>query len=115
MSDKKLDEVRTPTEEDTWEALSEGGIIPRAGNSTEYFTGSWRVERPVWNAEKCINCYQCWITCPDASILLDAEGKVAGIDYDHCKGCGVCFSVCPPKVRAIEMILESDAVAKEGK
>jgi len=111
----KPDTLKTPAEDAPWQDLSEAGIIPRAGNSVEYETGTWRVERPIWDKDKCINCYQCWIMCPDASILLDEEGKVAGVDYAHCKGCGICFSVCPPKVHAIDMILESEATSEEGK
>jgi pyruvate ferredoxin oxidoreductase delta subunit len=32
--------------------------------------------------------------CPDSSIEMK-DGKVVGIDYDHCKGCGVCVDSCP--------------------
>jgi pyruvate ferredoxin oxidoreductase delta subunit len=32
------------------------------------------------------------------------EKKVAVPDYEYCKGCGVCFSVCP--VDAIKMELK---------
>ena len=53
----------------------------------------------------CINCMRCWIFCPDAAIYAEDE-KMAGYDYDHCKGCGICAHICP--VDAIEMILESD-------
>ncbi len=30
----------------------------------------WRVEKPVHNSDICINCFTCWVFCPDAAILL---------------------------------------------
>ncbi len=86
----------------SWRDLPPGGIIDEGGTSVAYKTGGWRSQRPVWDAEKCINCFRCWISCPDSAIQLQ-DGKVAGIDYNYCKGCGVCASVCPEKVHAIDM------------
>lgn len=86
-----------------WKDLPRGGIIPEGGTAAEFKTGDWRTgNRPVWNAEKCINCLMCWAYCPDSSILV-SESKMTGIDYDHCKGCGICAEVCPPKAGAITM------------
>ena len=90
----------------TWRDVPMAGNILEPGTSAEYKTGSWRSERPVWDAEKCTNCSQCWLFCPDMSIKLDDEGKMTGIDYDYCKGCGLCASVCPPKASAITMAPE---------
>ncbi len=61
-------------------------------------TGSWRVFRPFLDEEKCIKCWRCWIFCPEASI---AKNELPTIDYEYCKGCGVCAHECP--VNAIEM------------
>ncbi len=30
-----------------------------------------------------------------------------GIDYDHCKGCGVCVEVCPTNPKSLLMFNES--------
>ncbi|HDR06843.1 MAG TPA: 4Fe-4S dicluster domain-containing protein, partial [Candidatus Coatesbacteria bacterium] len=80
----------------------------RAGNAEDYNTGAWRADRPVWDAEKCTHCFRCFIFCPDSAITFDAEtGKMTGHDLVHCKGCGICAEVCPPKVKAITMVKET--------
>ena len=90
-----------------WKDLPMGGIIDKPGNAVEYNTGSWRTYVPIWDEDKCTNCFLCWIFCPDDSIKTK-DGKIIGIDYDHCKGCGICAEECPDKVKAIEMKLESE-------
>jgi pyruvate ferredoxin oxidoreductase delta subunit len=84
-----------------WQELPAGDLLD-PGTAAQFKTGDWRSEKPVWNKEKCINCKTCWICCPDSAIIIENE-KVAGIDYDHCKGCGICAKECPPKVKAITM------------
>jgi len=96
--------------ERSWKEIPIGGIIEEAGNADSYETGSWRTYRPIWDAGKCIHCLACWIACPDSSILLE-DGKMVGIDYAHCKGCGICAFECPDKISALEMVLETDAAA----
>ncbi len=32
--------------------------------------------------------------CPDVSIPV-RDGMREDFDFDHCKGCGICASVCP--------------------
>ena len=84
----------------SWKEIPIGGLILKAGNAMEYKTGGWRTFRPEKNAKKCTNCLMCWIYCPDSSINV-ADGKMASFDYEHCKGCGICASVCP--VKCIDM------------
>ena len=100
--------------EKSWCEEPIAGIIFRAGNSSEYKTGSWRTYRPVWNAEKCIQCLRCYLLCPDMAIRI-SDGKVCGIDYEYCKGCGICANECPKKAQAIEMVLETEVAEKEKK
>lgn len=88
-----------------WRDLPHAGVILEAGNAEEYQTGDWRTFRPVRDEEKCTDCLLCWIYCPDSSVIV-SDGKVTGFDYDHCKGCGICAEMCPPRVKAIEMVEE---------
>jgi len=88
-----------------WKELPAGCLIDEAATSLRFKTGDWRSMRPVWDSEKCIHCLFCWISCPDSAIKVENE-KVTGIDYNYCKGCGICASICPPKASAIEMIRE---------
>ena len=92
-----------------WRDLPPGGIIDEAGTAVEFKTGDWRAQRPVWHADRCTHCLQCWIYCPDSAVLV-ADEKCLGPDYDYCKGCGICAQICPPKAHAIEMVGEG----KEG-
>jgi len=63
-------------------------------------TGSWRVYKPTLDKEKCVKCLRCWIFCPEGAIKRHKDGSVE-INYDYCKGCGVCANEC--KVKAIIM------------
>lgn len=86
--------------------LPAGGLL-EAGTAQNFKTGSWRSLRPVWNKDKCISCLTCWIYCPDSAIKIAPDPKkttvVIGIDYDFCKGCGICARECPDKIKAITM------------
>jgi pyruvate ferredoxin oxidoreductase delta subunit len=83
----------------SWKELEEAAVV-KGGTSSSYIVSGWRVKRPVINEAKCTNCLICWIYCPEPAIVRHSEGKVT-IDYDHCKGCGICETECP--LKAIEM------------
>ncbi len=91
-------------EKKSWKEITIVGKITEAGNAEQYKTGNWRTFRPEKNKIKCINCLLCWIYCPDSSIKIK-DSKMDGFDYDHCKGCGICASVCP--VKCIDMKKEA--------
>lgn len=72
----------------------------------------WRNIRPVISANDCTGCMKCYMDCPDGTIFKTAgleqrsEAAVA-VDYDFCKGCGICARSCT--FGAISMIPESEA------
>lgn len=74
------------------------GTYFEAGYLTET-NASWRVEKPIVDPSKCTHCLICYMHCPDGTIVKG--DRVVEIDYDFCKGCGICKQVCPFK--AIEM------------
>ena len=63
-------------------------------------TGSWRVFKPKLDKKKCVKCLRCWIFCPEGAIIRKPDNSIE-IDYEYCKGCGICASEC--KVKAIIM------------
>lgn len=60
-------------------------------------TGTWRVVRPVVDAEKCTLCGTCRKYCPTDVVEVRKEEGLQGVsfDFDYCKGCGICANVCP--------------------
>ena len=84
-------------------------------NSYTATVASWRVIKPVYNRDICIDCQNCWVWCPDTSII-SRDKQMMGIDYDHCKGCGVCVEVCPTNPKSLLMFAQDmqveDALAK---
>jgi len=86
-----------------WKTLPIAAFIPKPGTSMQYKTGDWRAFRPVIDEKKCVNCLTCWIFCPDTAIKR--KEKTVEINYDYCKGCGICATECP--VKAITMVEET--------
>jgi len=79
-----------------------GAVVTEPGSSVKYKTGDWRAFKPLVDKTKCVNCLLCWIYCPDSAIIR--REKWVEVNYEHCKGCGICAHECPTK--AIEMVEE---------
>ncbi len=62
----------------------------------------WRNIRPIVELEKCVGCLQCYLYCPDG--VISKQGKKVTIDYNFCKGCGICKKMC--RFGAIKMEVE---------
>jgi pyruvate ferredoxin oxidoreductase delta subunit len=79
-----------------WEEMAPGLVEfgPEVGERNIGFKTSFaRTFRPVIDEKKCVDCKMCHVFCPDGAIDHDP----IRIDYDYCKGCGICARVCGPK------------------
>jgi 2-oxoacid:acceptor oxidoreductase delta subunit (pyruvate/2-ketoisovalerate family) len=54
----------------------------------------------------CFECDNCYGVCPDNAIVKLGPGQRYEIDYDYCKGCGLCLAECP--CGAIMMVPEEN-------
>ena len=67
-------------------------------------------ENALYEARRCLscgNCFECdncFGVCPDNAVIKLGPGNRFRIDYDYCKGCGLCAAECP--CGAIEMVPE---------
>ncbi len=78
--------------------------IARPAKGSAGRTGLWRTERPLIDSSKCVKCLLCWLYCPEGAITRGEDDSVE-VDYEYCKGCGICANECP--VKAIEMVPEA--------
>ncbi len=117
-------------------ALSADGTVPTG--TTKYEKRGIAVDVPAWIPENCIQCNQCSLVCPHATIrpyLVSAEEKAAAPEsfvtkkatgfegYEFrmqispldCTGCGNCVDVCPAKEKALKMIPMTESAKTEEK
>jgi pyruvate ferredoxin oxidoreductase delta subunit len=113
-----------------WDEVTQGSVLPSFDgdasnvafqkaeersysgyNSYTATVASWRVLKPVFNIDVCIDCQNCWVWCPDSSIL-SRDKQMLGIDYDHCKGCEICVEVCPTNPKSLLMFSEYEDVGE---
>lgn len=86
------DGLQTPPEEYARSTCYTAGFLTSVN-------AGWRSEKPLIDQVQCTLCLNCYMYCPDGTVykVRDGEGVLTAvaIDYDFCKGCGVCASVCP--------------------
>jgi 2-oxoacid:acceptor oxidoreductase delta subunit (pyruvate/2-ketoisovalerate family) len=51
--------------------------------------------RRCFNCGVCNECELCLIYCPDLAISRRGNGGGFVINYEYCKGCGLCSAECP--------------------
>ena len=84
----------------SWKQIPIGGKITKGGTAKKFKTGNWKVLKPIRDEKKCIHCLKCFLYCPEGCVKAKG-GKIVKIDYNYCKGCGICARECP--VKAIKM------------
>jgi len=89
----------------TWKDLEIGFIVTEPGNTSQYQTGYWRSQRPIFDNSKCNKCTLCYILCPEGCIEQNTEGYFEA-NLFYCKGCGICATECRRK--AITMVEEEE-------
>ncbi len=82
----------------------------RIGTFTEV-VGGLDETNALFEARRCLscgNCFECdncYGMCPDNAIRKLGPGQGYMIDYDYCKGCGICVEECP--CGAVQLVPES--------
>jgi NADPH-dependent glutamate synthase beta subunit-like oxidoreductase len=67
----------------------------------------------IEEAKRCLSCGMCrlcgncYLFCAEGAVQLDPQSGRFAVDYEYCKGCGVCQNECP--CGYIVMITESEA------
>ena len=55
-----------------------------------------------FNCGLCNNCDNCFFFCPDMSVIRGDGAEGRRINYDYCKGCGLCVVECPRNAMTLE-------------
>lgn len=88
----------------SWQEYPVGCVVVEPGSASQYRTGDWKSQHPVWDHQRCIKCGICYLFCPDFCIHENEEGYFEA-DLYYCKGCGICAREC--WTQAITMVEET--------
>ena len=82
--------------------------LARRASTFEETVGGLDEDTALFEARRCLSCGNCfgcdncYGVCPDNAVLkIGTPGEIAtpaeqyAIDYDYCKGCGICVAECP--------------------
>jgi len=75
--------------------------ILRRKSTFEEVQGGLDETNALFEARRCLscgNCFECdncYGVCPDNAVIKHGPGKRFDINYDYCKGCGICVAECP--------------------
>lgn len=84
-----------------WANAPLGGVVVNPGNTAlRDHSLSRQGFAPRFLSTECIQCGFCDMVCPDYCFVWDRSGEngapaLQGIDYQFCKGCQKCISICP--------------------
>ncbi len=116
-------------------AFNPRGFVPTG--TTKFEKRGIAVNVPAWIKENCIQCNQCALVCPHATIRPvlatpeELENKPEGFEtkpatgfkgyefriqvspYD-CTGCSNCVAVCPAKEKALKMIPLDESIKQDA-
>lgn len=73
----------------------------RRASTFEEVVGGLDQSNALFEARRCMscgNCFECdncFGVCPDNAVIKLGAGKRFRINYDYCKGCGMCSTECP--------------------
>ena len=74
--------------------------IARRQSTFDEVVGGLDVSNALYEARRCMSCGNCfgcdncYGVCPDNAIIKLGDGEYE-VDYDYCKGCGLCAAECP--------------------